>query len=236
MNSYGYVKGDPTNLTDPLGTETCGYLTGSRVKRCGASLDAWASWLGLRPRGLSAAEADAQGKGGDFGGGFGLSRIEACVADVAMCLGSSLSQPVKPGGNMPSDVGTIAPLTPSEDRIVGALLGDSLMQSRMATAWTRTLLENREHGFFVQLLSAIGNRYEFRISQIYHGEELSMGKDWPLHATYLAASERGVYLTYHTHPGTWWASGFPSTDDAFFNRRTRSIGLIETRFGRIGGR
>jgi hypothetical protein len=34
MNLYAYVGGDTVNSVDPSGT-TCGYVTGSRTRRCG---------------------------------------------------------------------------------------------------------------------------------------------------------------------------------------------------------
>jgi RHS repeat-associated protein len=116
-----------------------------------------------------------------------------------------------------------SPLTSAEQEKLKAAMNTTIIVTAMRQAWRNTL--------------ATGNEYSFFIYFGYQG--YYPGYIWPGGPNYSNTLMRTEYLSrksdpifnYHTHPGNYPASAYPSWQDLKFDFDTKTIGILQTRYG-----
>jgi len=220
-NLYAYVRGDPVNLSDPLGLQCNPAQTGS----CDP-IDI----IGGGGGGLVGG-----GGGGGGGGSVGYEPPEGVpeaaiygppIIVTATRIKLVSSQPFSPGGGVRAC--QFAPLNPTDRDLANQLLSDPIILSALNVAWQKTTSTGHEWSFFVYSnpyagpLSLFGR---FSIGPIREGYENTISR---LQEYEFRFATSAPLANVHTHPGSRPEAASPSTEDSKYNVRTHTLGILVT--------
>lgn len=136
------------------------------------------------------------------------------------------------GGNSAPESSTdpleFSALTPSEFKIMSAIMLSKAYLARSNYSWSQTMKTGKEHGFLIWY----NGRNSFTLGKVVTGNTQNMGQQWSKLLSYYATS---YYAGFHTHPGTWNSSRGPSEEDLNVNARFSAIGVIRSRWGTVAG-
>jgi hypothetical protein len=212
MNLYGYVGGNPVNLTDPEGTCAGGRICAAQRDRAEKDLKAALNQAGFfKSRDL-----------------FGEALL-TYASDVIQGLEGIEKFLKSEGPEKPQKLGDVAslnPLNPAEQRELAGLLAAEAYKQKIAQALFDTMRTGKEHAFIIYrhvvglgfVLHAAGPTYDGCCSH-------RMG---PVFANVLQASrDRGGWAFFHTHPSGPFSTSF-SIGDRISGRTNGLIVVLGT--------
>lgn len=98
-----------------------------------------------------------------------------------------------------------------------------IVANAMQQSWAKTLASGDEFSFFIY-----HRDMSYYVGPIWHGTKaVSNSRQY---YEYITRHVDPIF-NYHTHPGKYPAAAFPSDHNLKFNRNTKTIGILQTRFG-----
>lgn len=123
-------------------------------------------------------------------------------------------------------------LGPADMLLVREIMTDNRIVGTVHHAWAMTLRDGLERSFWIVRKPPSG----FATGHIWTGTNHNTPRNAYAERLLLANSLEAVVANYHTHPGSEWVAAYPSEGDANYNRKSNTIGFLQSEFGFSYGR